>query len=207
MNRVGYLILAVLFCGFNGKAQNPEQEKIKAFEASREAARQRDLTIQLDSAIHLADIGQHELANERFRFLLAQFKSIPSDFVYYFGKNSYHLGQYRQSVDWLNKYIQLKGTSGQFSEEAVATLKLAEAALLKERQAQSKEAGEILSQNYDIDCGPTGKVTCPVCRGSTVIIKRSYLGDTYKTCPYCNEHGTLTCEEFNQLLRGKLAPN
>ncbi|MGE0772908.1 MAG: hypothetical protein AB7K37_14425 [Cyclobacteriaceae bacterium] len=162
---------------------------------------------QLDSAIYLSEAGRFEEADQLFRTLLSQLKSIPSDFVYHFGKNSYHLGQYRQSVDWLNKYIQLKGTSGQFSEEAVATLKLAEAALLKERQAQSKEAGEILSQNYDIDCGPTGKVTCPVCRGSTVIIKRSYLGDTYKTCPYCNEHGTLTCEEFNQLVRGKLTPN
>jgi hypothetical protein len=84
---------------------------------------------QLDSAIYLSDNERYAEANERFLYVMRNLRSIPSDLTYYFGKNSYHLKKYRQSVDWLNKYIQLKGTSGQYSSEAVEWLKKAEAEL------------------------------------------------------------------------------
>lgn len=188
-------------------AQQTQEEKIREYEMQRQAADQRKISAQLDSAIYLSDHEEYALADEKFRMLLRSMRSIPSDLVYYFGKNSYHIEKYKQSVDWLNKYIQLKGTSGQYSAEAVEWLHKAETALLKEKQSQSQLAGQVLSQDYDIDCGPTGKVTCPVCKGATVIIKKGYIEDTYRTCPYCNKHGYLTCEEYNQLVRGKLEPS
>ena len=86
-------------------------------------------------------------------------------------------------------------------------LKKAEQELLKEREKKSTEATVILSKNYDIDCGPTGKVTCPVCSGSTVVIKKTYLGDSYKTCTFCKKLGYLTCEDYNKMLRGELKAN
>ena len=67
-----------------------------------------------------------------------------------------------------------------------------------------QKAGEVLSASYDIDCGPSGKVTCPVCKGDHVQIKKGAFGAEYHTCPYCNEHGLLTCEQYNLLLRGEL---
>ena len=133
-------------------------------------------------------------------------RSISSDLVYHFGRNSFHLGKHKQSVDWLNKYIQLKGTSGQYSQEAVDWLKKAETELLLEKQEQSKQAAQVLSQDYDIDCGATGKVTCPVCKGSTVLVKKGYMEDTYRTCPYCKQKGFLDCSDYNLLLKGKLEP-
>ena len=134
-------------------------------------------------------------------------RSIPSDLTYYFGKNSYHLKKYRQSVDWLNKYIQLKGTTGQYSSEAVEWLKKAEAKLLEEKATESLKAREVLSRDYNIDCGPSGKVTCPICMGKTVIVKKGYFGESYKTCPYCSKHGYLSCDDYNKLVRGQLEPS
>lgn len=184
-----------------------QEEKIREFELQNEVARQSKLTAQLDSAIFLSDTGEFQAADERFKTLLKSMKSVPSELVYHFGKNSYLLGKYKQSIDWLNKYIQLKGTNGQYSQEAVTWLRKAEADLLQERQSQSQKVALVLSKDYDIDCGPTGKVTCPVCKGSTVIIKKGYMEDTYKTCPYCHKNGYLECQEYNLLLKGQLEPS
>jgi len=173
-----------------------EQEQFKRSLALRE----------LDSGVYFMDNEMYDRADEKFKYVLANIKSVPSDLTFYFGKNSYYLNKHKQSIDWLNKYIQLKGTSAQFSQEAIQLKKKAEEALLKDKLQDTKKAEQVLSVNYDIDCGPSGKVTCPVCKGEHVIIKKGAFGNEYKTCPYCNEHGVLTCDEYNQLLRGELKP-
>lgn len=184
-----------------------EKEKIKQLEIQRQADRQRAINMKLDSAVTLMDQGNYEAADEKFLNILKSVKSVPSDITFYFGKNSYFLGKYKQSVDWLNKYIQLKGTSGQFSKEALTVKQKAEVELLKEKEQEAKQSLQVFAQDYDIDCGPTGKVTCPVCNGTTVIIKKSYISNTYKTCGYCHLKGVLECEDYNKLLRGELKPS
>jgi hypothetical protein len=202
------LIFAVaLFTASLTTYAQSEREKIKQMEEDRLRQQNRSVRSELDSAIALTEAGRYEEADEKYRYVLKNLKSLPSDLTFHFGKNSYLLGQYSQTVDWLNKYIQLKGPSGQYYEEAVEWMKKAEVQVLKEREQKSAEAGAILSRNYDIDCGPTGKVTCPVCGGSTVVIKKTYLGDSYKTCPMCKKLGYLTCEDYNKMLRGDLKPN
>lgn len=181
-----------------------EKEKLAAIEQARVAEKQRLVMLKMDSAVSLMELGDYATADRKFQDVLQNIKSVPSDLTYYFGENSFHLGLNRQSVDWLNKYIQLKGTTGKFSEQAANYLKKAEAALLADKAVESKKATEILSKNFDIDCGPSGKVVCPVCSGSTVMVRKNYLGETYKTCPYCNKLGYLTCDEYNKLLRGQL---
>ena len=181
-----------------------EKEKLAAIELARENEKQRLILITMDSAVMLMDMGEYQTADIKFKRVLKNIKSVPSDLAYYFGQNSYHLGLARQSIDWLNKYIQLKGTTGKFSKEAIDYLKKAEAAFMSTKTEDAKEVTQIMSKNFDIDCGPTGKVVCPVCNGSTVVVKRSYLGETYKTCAYCNKLGYLTCVEYNQLLKGQL---
>jgi hypothetical protein len=201
-----YILFLLLVISAIPSLAQSEKEKLAAIEQARVAEKQRLLMQTMDSAVMMMGMGEHEVADKKFRHVLKNIKSVPSDLTYYFGENSYHLGLPRQSVDWLNKYIQLKGTTGKFSNDAVMYLKKAEAALVSFKSDEIKEASEILSRNYDIDCGPTGKVICPVCSGSTVIIKKSYLGDKYKTCTHCNQLGYLTCEEYNKLLRGQFRP-
>lgn len=200
------LLIALCAASISAFAQT-EKEKWEQLQEKRTDKDAASARRELDSAIALTDAGNYEAADERYRWVLKNVKSLPSDLTFYFGKNSVMLKQYSQAIDWLNKYIQLKGTGGQHSEEAVTWLKKAEEELMKERQVKSEEAGVLLSKNYDIDCGPTGKVTCPACSGSTVVIKKSYLGDTYKTCPMCKKLGYLSCEDYNKMLRGEYKSN
>lgn len=188
-------------------AQEAEREKIRTIELQKEQEKSRYVRQQMDSGIFYMNQEKYELADSKLRYALSNLKSIPSDLAFYFGKNSYFLGKYKQSVDWLTKYIQLKGTTGQYSTEAAQWLKMAEKELVAEHASQSQNAVEVLSRDYTIDCGPAGRVSCPVCSGSTVIIRKDYLhGETYRTCPYCNKVGTLSCEDYNKLLRGELKP-
>jgi hypothetical protein len=204
------LLIALVAVSMNASGQSQreiEKDKIRQIEEDKQRQRNRSIREELDSAIALTDAGEYEAADAKYRHVLQNLKSLPSDLTFHFGKNSYLMGQYSQSVDWLNKYIQLKGTGGQYSEEAVTWLKKAEQDLLKEREEKSKQASVLLSKNYNIDCGPSGKVTCPVCNGSTVVIKKTYLGDSYKTCTFCKQLGYLTCEDYNKMLRGELKAN
>jgi hypothetical protein len=201
-------IIRLLFIGlycFTLSAAFAQDERVQEFQRQEEQRKRSDMLRQMDSGVFYMDNEQYLLADQKFKYVLDNVRSVPSDLTFYFGKNSYYLKKYKQSIDWINKYIQLKGTSGQHYEEAVDYMKRSEAELVKGKATDSKKVGEVLSANYDIDCGPSGKVSCPVCKGDHVITRRGVFGDEYKTCPYCNEHGLLSCDEYNKLLRGQLA--
>ena len=187
-------------------AQNAfsQQDRTQEFLRQQEQRKHAEILRELDSGVYFMDHAYYERADEKFRYVLQNIRSVPSDLTFFFGKNSYFLSEFKQSIDWLNKYIQLKGTTGQYYNEATEWLNKAEAEYLKQKTEASAHTGEILSRNYDIDCGPTGKVTCPVCQGNHVIVRKGPFGNSFKTCPYCNEHGLLTCAEYNKLLRGEL---
>jgi tetratricopeptide (TPR) repeat protein len=165
----------------------------------------------LDLGVRQYESGNYEDADESFKQVLEEVKVLPAEICYYFGANSYHLGKYKQSINWLNKYIELKGTSGQYFEESNSFLEQARA---KYRQTSNTPEQETYEPAQEIDytvmpevnCGPSGKVVCPVCKGQTVIIKRSALSMDYRSCPYCDSHGNLSCENYNLLLQGKLKP-
>jgi tetratricopeptide (TPR) repeat protein len=183
-----------------------QKDRVEEYKLQQEQLKKTALLRELDSGVYFMDLGNYARADEKFQYVLDNVKSVPSDLTFFFGKNSFSLGKYKQSIDWLNKYIQLKGTNGQYSSEAASLMRKAEAEFVKEKSQALEQASEVLSANYDIDCGPSGKVTCPVCKGDHVIVKKGAFGPAYQTCAYCNEHGWLTCEEYNRLLRGELAP-
>jgi tetratricopeptide (TPR) repeat protein len=165
----------------------------------------------LDLGIRQYENGNYEDADESFKQVLEEVKVLPAEICYYFGANSYHLGKYKQSINWLNKYIELKGTSGQYFEESNNYLEKARAQYRQESTTSVQDSFEPAQEvDYtvmpEVDCGPSGKVVCPVCKGQTVIIKRSALSVDYRSCPYCDTHGNLSCENYNLLLQGKLRP-
>lgn len=197
----GLILLLLVIIVTQGYAQ---RTRVDDYKMQQEQLKKTELLRQLDSGVYLMDTGNYLAADAKFRHVLENIKSVPSDLTFFFGKNSYYLEKYKQSIDWLTKYIQLKGTNGQYSQEATSLLKNAESEYLKEKTSEMQKAGEVLSVNYEIDCGPSGKVTCPVCKGDHVLIKKGAFGSEYTTCPYCNEHGLLTCQQYNLLLRGEL---
>jgi tetratricopeptide (TPR) repeat protein len=201
-----FLIFAGLFMlSFSTSAQT-EQQKVEALQGEKSASHQRAITLQLDSGVLLLHQGEYQAAEKKFLYVLKNMRSIPTDLAYHFGVTSYYLGKFKQSVDWLTKYIQLKGTNGQYSESASEWLTKAEAELVKQEQALSLKTGQVLSKDYEIDCGPSGRVTCPACGGTTVIVKKGTFEDTYKTCPFCNKVGWLSCADYNKIVRGELKP-
>jgi len=198
------LLLLTVMASRTGLAQ--QQTKVEEYLMQQEQLKKSMLLRELDSGVYFMDMGDYVTADAKYQYVLDHIKSVPSDLTFFFGKNSFFLGKYKQSIDWLNKYIQLKGTNGQYSQEAVQWLKKAEAEYVHQKTQDPKVVGHILSTNYDIDCGPSGKVICPVCKGEHVVVKKASFGNTYKTCGYCDEHGLLTCVEYNQLIRGQLKP-
>jgi hypothetical protein len=201
------LTVVITLIAVSLKAQQPQDRSLaEQYRIEQEQRRKAMLMQVMDSAITHMEHAEYAAADEKFLYVLNNIKGVPSDLTFYFGKNSYFLKKYKQSVDWLNKYIQLKGTTGQYFTEATEYLKKAEAEVMKERAADAQKVKQVLSQQYDIDCGPTGKVTCPVCKGTTVIVRRGAFGNTYNSCGFCDTHGTLTCDEYNQLIRGELKP-
>lgn len=189
--------LAIIFCGTSGYAQYEEFERGQKLR-------------YLDLGIDQFERGQYEEADNSFRQVLESVKVLPAEICYYFGANSYHLQKYKQSINWLNKYIALKGTSGQFFEESSKYLESAEQQYLSANAKEEEvyDPGENVDYTVvpKIDCGPTGKVMCPVCKGETVIIKKTRMSFDYRSCPWCDNHGNLTCDEYNLLLLGELKP-
>lgn len=159
----------------------------------------------MDKGAELMAVGKYDSAQILFQSVLQNIPKLPSDMAYYFGRNSYHLGKHKQAINWLNKYIQLKGTKGRYYEASIQYLQFAEDEYLKiERSRVSQVSHDFESAEYD--CGGLEKMLCPVCHGSGVVIQSGLFEETYQTCPYSLGEGFLTCEEFNLFMRGQLEP-
>ena len=63
---------------------------------------------------------------------------------------------------------------------------------------------ELFSYNY-VNCQNNRKL-CPICDGSSVMIIENEIQKIYKTCPFSDNKGFLTCDEYNLVLRGELKP-
>jgi hypothetical protein len=206
MKKVTLISLFLLSMAGSAVAQGKDNQRAQEHVRQEEQYRKSMVMREYDSAVLMLEEGRYQQADEKFRFVLNNVKSVPSDLAFYFGKNSFYLNKFKQSIDWLNKYIALKGTNGQYYNEAVEWKRKSEQAYLGEKKVESEKAKEVLSKDYDIDCGPSGKITCPVCKGDHVIIRKGPFGNQYQTCGYCDNHGLLTCDEYNKLLRGELKP-
>ena len=161
----------------------------------------------MDQGVELMNQGKFARADTYFLRVLGSVKVVPADLCFYFGKNSYHLRKYKQSIDWLNKYMELKGTKGRFFDQAVEYLDLAKT----DYAAQATEEPSAVTENQPkarprtIDCTDTPYVRCPVCQGEGVIVEPGTLGSrVYKTCPYSDESGRMTCQDYQKYLRGEL---
>jgi tetratricopeptide (TPR) repeat protein len=165
---------------------------------------EREILRRMDLGEEYMRQGEYEMANQEFLFILNNRKVLPPNLAYLFGRNSYHLNQYKQSINWLNKYLQLKGTKGMYYSDATRYLQLAEDQYLQIQRSKQKDV--LVIEEKDYDCGGLEKMICPVCRGSGVIIKRGPFGETYHTCPYSAGEGYLTCKDYNDFMRGIMEP-
>lgn len=130
---------------------------------------------------------------------------VSSEITFLFGKNSYFIYRYKQSINWLNKYLELKGQNGKYSDETIKFLELSNTKYIIENEKDIENVYiQLFSYNY-ISC-PNDRKICPVCGGSSVIIIENEVSKVYKTCPFSDNNGFLTCDEYNLFLRGELKP-
>ncbi len=167
--------------------------------------RESELLRRMDKGVELMALGKYDSAQLLFQSVLQNIEKIPSDMAYFFGRNSYHLGKYKQSINWLNKYIQLKGTKGRFYETAIRYLQFAEDEYLRIERSRAKQVRVDL-ESAEYDCGGLEKMLCPVCHGSGVVIHMGLFNSVYKICPYSLGEGYLSCDEFNLFMSGDMDP-
>lgn len=130
---------------------------------------------------------------------------VSSELTFLFGKNSYFLKKYNQSINWLNKYLELRGQGGRYSDETIKFLELSNTKLLIDTEKNIENVYvQLFSYNY-IKCDNNRKI-CPICDGSSVMIVENEVSKVYKTCPFSDNKGFLTCDEYNLFLRGELKP-
>ena len=150
-------------------------------------------------------VQKYLLADSILKEKILNNNRVSSELTFLFGKNSFFLEKYEQSINWLNKYLELKGESGIFSDESIKFLELSNSKNLIENSRNIENVYvELYSYNY-IDCQNNRKV-CPICKGTSVMIIETDVSKIYKTCPFSDNKGFLTCDEYNQFLRGKLKP-
>ncbi len=164
----------------------------------------REALMKMDQGANAMREGKYEKADLLLREAMGMLDRLPSDLAYYFGRNSYHLKKYKQSINWLSKYIELKGTAGKYSEEASGYLEKAKKGFQSQRQEIVSTAESQLTTNGYYDC-PHDIVICPVCQGSGVLITPGKFGAIYQTCPISGLSGKLTCDQYNAYLRGEMA--
>ena len=171
------------------------------------AQQQQDPRRFIDSAVYYLDLGEYSKADGLFMAALDKIDVLSADFCFHFGKNSFYMNKFAQSIDWLNKYLELKGSRGQFSSETLDLLEKAEEAFRNNRGTTN--TADVNSKFFylnTIKCDENELITCPVCKGDDVITRKDRFGETlYKTCPY-SKNGVLTCVEFNLLIQGNLKP-
>ncbi len=147
----------------------------------------------------------YDLADSILKYKILNKKNVSSYLTFLFGKNSFFLEKYNQSINWLNKYLELEGNVGEFSDESIKFLELSNTRNIIQNNNNIENIFiELYSYNY-IQCENDRKV-CPICKGSSVIILDTDVSKIYKTCPFSDNNGFLTCDEYNLFLRGKLKP-
>tara|TARA_B100000945_G_scaffold314007_1_gene310958 strand:- start:165 stop:710 length:546 start_codon:yes stop_codon:yes gene_type:complete len=148
---------------------------------------------------------KYEDADKLLKEDILEENKVSSEITFLFGKNSYFLKKYNQSINWLNKYLELKGLNGKYSDETIKFLELSNTKLLIETEKDIENVYvELFSYNY-VDCQNNRKL-CPICDGSSVMIIENEIQKIYKTCPFSDNKGFLTCDEYNLFLRGELKP-
>jgi hypothetical protein len=149
---------------------------------------------------------EYEQANMTFRRILTLDQTIPSEFCYYFATTLFHIGQFRNSRSFINKYYEIAGQGGEFStdikhleKQVNAELKKIEACNLCDNNGYRYELCQICDGSGNVSkqcatCKGKGKTICSLCSGEGVVIRRNvFNSNEYHTCGRCKGTGIAAC--------------
>jgi tetratricopeptide (TPR) repeat protein len=149
---------------------------------------------------------QYEKANDYFRQIIEKDMNIPREMPYYFAKTLFHLGQYDNSNNFLNKYLSINGFKGDNYEAAIQLQTALEEPLKAIKNCEFCdirgyayetcivcEGKKHVEQNCSY-CKGKGIVGCSRCAGKGMITKKNIFNITeYFECERCSGNGRLTC--------------
>ena len=151
--------------------------------------------------------GEYHEANISFRNALATNKVLPTNLSYYFAETLYHIRQYQNSKNFVDKYLSLAGYGGDFYEEAAHLHELIEGEFLEIKECKRCNVfgyryipcEQCDSSGIEVlecpKCKGKGNTLCPKCTGRGVVITRTVLDqDHYETCDKCEGDGVIVCE-------------
>ena len=149
-----------------------------------------------------------QTANSIFRNLIDSGLPLPDEMPYYFSETLFELGQYDNSSNFLNKYLELTGFNGEnyqgakeLQEKLKGYLTEIQSCQLCDRRGYRYEACFTCEGSKQIEqvcnyCKSKGIVGCSRC-GASGLIKRVNVFNIVEffECERCAGKGRLTCPE------------
>src|SRR5688572_29596073 len=85
----------ILLLSIASVASYAQRGNVDEYRMQQEQLKKTQLLRELDSGIYLLDTENYLAADVKFRHVLENIKSVPSDLTFYFGKNSFYLKRYK----------------------------------------------------------------------------------------------------------------
>jgi hypothetical protein len=160
-----------------------------------------------NEGVSLFKDANYKAANIAFRSALATNEVLPTNLSYYFAETLFHIRQFQNSKNFVDRYIKIAGQGGDFYEEALFLQTQIEAEFLAIKECyRCNDFGYRLIPC--IRCNATGIETleCPQCRGTgyticslctgrgVIITVDSFGQNKYETCPKCGGEGVTICD-------------
>jgi hypothetical protein len=156
------------------------------------------------------DSGKYEEANLSFRKMLTLKTVLPSEMCYYFAETLYKINQFHNSKNFINKYLNLTGTTGPYYKEVLALDDLVEEKfkeiedcnLCDEKGYAFKDCSKCYGIGHTSEtcnyCKGKGMTVCLACSGNGVKITENVFKEKeYKACHVCESRGYVTCTVCN----------
>jgi|TARA_R100000482_G_C5122723_1_gene146753 hypothetical protein len=160
----------------------------------------------MKGALAAMERQDYTTANSIFRNLIDSGLPLPEEMPYYFAETLYQLGQYDNSSNFLNKYLEINGFRGANYQGAQELQKKLEGPLKDIIQCQlcdrkgyrlepcSNCGGKQKLEQSCTYCRGKGIVGCSKCAATGMITKRNIFNIVeYFECDRCGGDGRLTC--------------
>lgn len=160
----------------------------------------------MKGALAAMERSDYQTANSIFRNLIDSGLPLPEEMPYYFSETLFQLGQYDNSQNFVNKYLELTGFTGQNYESATRLKEKLKAPLaqilaceLCDRRGYRYEncttcLGKKQTEHACSYCKAKGVVGCSRCGASGMIKKVNVFNIVnFYECERCAGKGRLTC--------------
>jgi DnaJ-class molecular chaperone len=174
--------------------------------AQTSSHQQKEAQALLEQAKTQMSAENYTAANRSFRQMLELNTVLPTEMCYFFANTLYMIGQYENSLRFLEKYQGLAGKGGEYFRESEELQGL----LMKEMEriracnhcdlrgyvvetcyvCQGK--GDIVQRCHK--CFGREKIKCETCSGEGVVIEKDHFGQkNYHSCTVCQGKGVQLC--------------